>query len=131
MMGNLRFVGQLDDVGGHVLHEAGGLDEERGGAGHHHPAAELALPLQVALDREHGGEHHLAAGQPVGDVGDLAHRHRSHPAVEPVLAGKEPGVLEDGQLEYLFDCDWHGTTPRYTALAIGTRWRRLRFDQIH
>ena len=83
--GELALLGERDDIRRNVLDETGGLDEKGGRAGHHHPPAELALPLQVAPHRVHGGEHHLSSGEPVGDVGDLSHRHRGHPPVEPGL----------------------------------------------
>ncbi len=60
--GELALAGKLDDVGGHVLDEARGLDEQGGGAGHHHPATEVALPFEIAFDREHGREDHLPPG---------------------------------------------------------------------
>jgi hypothetical protein len=73
--GELSLLGQIDDVGRDVLDEPGGLDKERRGTRHHHPAAELALTVQVTFEGEHGGQHHLAARQPVGDVGDFTHGH--------------------------------------------------------
>ncbi len=43
--------------------------------------------------------------------------HRRHPAVEPLLAGEKPGILEDGQLEYLSDGD--GMTDGNDITAFG------------
>ena len=59
--GELALVGEVDDIGGHVLDEPGGLDEERGGSGQHHPTAELPLPFDIALHGEHGRQHQFSA----------------------------------------------------------------------
>ena len=106
--GELAFVGQLDDVGGHVLNKPSRLDKESRRAGQHDAPAELPLALDVALEREHGGKHQLPTRKPVGDVGHLAHGDRADAAPKSVLSREDAGVPEHVELEYLFDRHGHG-----------------------
>ena len=103
--GEVALLGDLEDVEGERAHEPLGLDEQGRRPRRHDAAAEVALPVGVVGEREHGRGDDLAARQPVGDVGHLTHGERGHGAVQAGGAGEHARLRERPQLEYLFDGD--------------------------